>query len=80
MRKTDISYKSFRDSIQPKYTCEVPQGPNFAFFAAFLWKKMSEAEFPVTSQTAAPIVSESQDVRAALAAAGGGRGAESMQS
>ena len=40
---------------------------------------MNETDFPVTSETTAPKVDESQDVRAALEAAGGGRGADSMK-
>lgn len=43
--------------------------------AAFLWKRMSETDFPITAATASPVLDESQDVQAALEAAGGGTGA-----
>ena len=56
--------------------CQNPQGLNLHLYAAFLWKRLDESAFPVTAATTAPKVDESQDVRAALEAAGGGRGAE----
>ena len=46
-----------------------------SLFTAFLWKRMKEEDFPVTSETKAPEMDESKDLKAALSAAGGGRGA-----
>lgn len=45
-----------------------------ASVAAFLWKRMKEEGFPVTSETKAPDMDETKDVKAVLDAAGGGRG------
>ena len=41
---------------------------------------MSEEQFPVRDESAARIRSEAAEVKAALAAAGGGRGADSEES
>lgn len=48
-------------------------GLTIFYFAAFLWRRMQEAGFPVTNSTVAPSADTLKDVEKALEAAGGGR-------